>query len=779
MQKLLVFLLIFQQLFQISQSTPTNQSIYRDTWIIRESVFNPDGYPRPVFGVFRKQDIQPTSGKYPNDQLNVPIVPFPGPRVSVKQGDWVEITVINQLEDVEISIHWHGIKMKGNAWMDGAFGITQCGIQPKGKFVYRFQVNQGPGTYWWHSHAPEQYADGLYGAFIIEEEEEEEKEFAGDYVVFIQDWHHETYHTNSAKYLNRIGEFPGFVPNYPWPSENVIINGRGQFECKWISEEDCIDIRKWGWNWFLKNASKMPEPTLREEQSGQCQPIRPPFIGRCIPKPKRLPRSCYEPKTLPDKSEDVLDFGDCPSLNASEYSELICYPGKKIKIRLINSGESLPLKFWVDRHNLTIISKDGVKVVPDGPHYAVFINLGQRLELELNCSNDPQLSYQFFASTALEFYPGSYLRQPFQYAYGILKYFTNSSDQQEKKKLAFPLFFPSGCNATLTRSYGNSSTTYLPLKELELEPLESEKKIIPPSYDRVFVHARSDGNWFDDYGKTLEWWWINEDSPMRFPAQPVLQAKHFGYSLEDELVFGPNPPNVQKLLYDPDNPKWYEIVLINYDGQQHPWHLHGHLKHIVGYGWLRPDKWKKKHTYAGTALVNGTFQYNASEYGLAEYYQETRAKAVVDTITIAPYSFIVFRILVDNPGPWVFHCHMEYHISAGLAMIFSAETSDGRYPISFPPPADFQVCGSVAVMGRLFNSSNSAPSSDESNRISNSSIVTVAIISGIASGIGTLVLGILVYNYYMRHRNLRLSFSSSLRSSESQQLQFTKISSQD
>jgi FtsP/CotA-like multicopper oxidase with cupredoxin domain len=250
--------------------------------------------------------------------------------------------------------------------MDGAFGITQCGIQPKGKFVYRFQVNQGPGTYWWHSHAPEQYADGLYGAFIIEEEEEEEKEFAGDYVVFIQDWHHETYHTNSAKYLNRIGEFPGFVPNYPWPSENVIINGRGQFECKWISEEDCIDIRKWGWNWFLKNASKMPEPTLREEQSGQCQPIRPPFIGRCIPKPKRLPRSCYEPKTLPDKSEDVLDFGDCPSLNASEYSELICYPGKKIKIRLINSGESLPLKFWVDRHNLTIISKDGVKVVPDG-----------------------------------------------------------------------------------------------------------------------------------------------------------------------------------------------------------------------------------------------------------------------------------------------------------------------------------------------------------------------------------------------------------------------------
>ena len=46
------------------------------------------------------------------------------------------------------SIHWHGLHMKNNCWMDGVHGITECGIAPGESFTYRFTVDQDPGTHW-------------------------------------------------------------------------------------------------------------------------------------------------------------------------------------------------------------------------------------------------------------------------------------------------------------------------------------------------------------------------------------------------------------------------------------------------------------------------------------------------------------------------------------------------------------------------------------------------------------------------------------------------------
>ena len=46
---------------------------------------------------------------------------------------------------------------------------TGCAIPPDGgKGMYNFTVDQPPGTHWWHSHVGTQFADGLYGAIIIE-----------------------------------------------------------------------------------------------------------------------------------------------------------------------------------------------------------------------------------------------------------------------------------------------------------------------------------------------------------------------------------------------------------------------------------------------------------------------------------------------------------------------------------------------------------------------------------------------------------------------------------
>ena len=66
------------------------------------------------------------------------------------------------------------------------------------------------------------------------------------------DWNRESYHEIEAMYLSRVGEYKGFVNDYPWPTQQaaVLINGAGQSECMKVSAEDCVQIRKFGWTWF-------------------------------------------------------------------------------------------------------------------------------------------------------------------------------------------------------------------------------------------------------------------------------------------------------------------------------------------------------------------------------------------------------------------------------------------------------------------------------------------------------------------------------------------------
>ena len=52
--------------------------------------------------------------------------------------------------------------------MDGAIGVTQCGIQPGQSFWYNFTVSESQsGTFWYHAHSTVQRADGLYGSLIV------------------------------------------------------------------------------------------------------------------------------------------------------------------------------------------------------------------------------------------------------------------------------------------------------------------------------------------------------------------------------------------------------------------------------------------------------------------------------------------------------------------------------------------------------------------------------------------------------------------------------------
>nr|1GW0_A Chain A, LACCASE-1 [Melanocarpus albomyces]1GW0_B Chain B, LACCASE-1 [Melanocarpus albomyces]2IH8_A Chain A, Laccase-1 [Melanocarpus albomyces]2IH8_B Chain B, Laccase-1 [Melanocarpus albomyces]2IH9_A Chain A, Laccase-1 [Melanocarpus albomyces]2IH9_B Chain B, Laccase-1 [Melanocarpus albomyces]3FU7_B Chain B, Laccase-1 [Melanocarpus albomyces]3FU9_A Chain A, Laccase-1 [Melanocarpus albomyces]3FU9_B Chain B, Laccase-1 [Melanocarpus albomyces]3QPK_A Chain A, Laccase-1 [Melanocarpus albomyce len=90
-----------------------------------------------------------------------------GPNIVANWGDTVEVTVINNLVTNGTSIHWHGIHQKDTNLHDGANGVTECPIPPKGgQRTYRWRARQY-GTSWYHSHFSAQYGNGVVGTIQI------------------------------------------------------------------------------------------------------------------------------------------------------------------------------------------------------------------------------------------------------------------------------------------------------------------------------------------------------------------------------------------------------------------------------------------------------------------------------------------------------------------------------------------------------------------------------------------------------------------------------------
>ena len=108
----------------------------------------------------------------------------PAPILRWREGDTVTLAVTNRLAEPS-SIHWHGIRTPSS--MDGVPGLSFSGIAPGETFVYRFPVHQS-GTYWYHSHSHFQEQTGLYGAIVIEPKGGYARPFDRDYVVLLADW---------------------------------------------------------------------------------------------------------------------------------------------------------------------------------------------------------------------------------------------------------------------------------------------------------------------------------------------------------------------------------------------------------------------------------------------------------------------------------------------------------------------------------------------------------------------------------------------------------------
>ncbi|WP_151797459.1 multicopper oxidase domain-containing protein [Acinetobacter bereziniae] len=119
---------------------------------------------------------------------------FPAPLLEFEEGDDAVIRVTNKLKNQDSSVHWHGLLLPGI--MDGVPGFNGFnGIKPNEEYVYKFKVRQS-GTYWYHAHSKGQEQDGLYGSLVIYPKDRKplaaHEQTERDYVVMLSDFHKQT-----------------------------------------------------------------------------------------------------------------------------------------------------------------------------------------------------------------------------------------------------------------------------------------------------------------------------------------------------------------------------------------------------------------------------------------------------------------------------------------------------------------------------------------------------------------------------------------------------------
>ncbi|KAH9008346.1 laccase [Lactarius deliciosus] len=160
---------------------------------------------------------------------------FPGPIIRGKKGDTFSIDVTDKLKDTSMdlgtSIHWHGIFQRHTNYVDGVASVTQCPLVPKESFLYKFNVLDQTGTYWYHSHFRNQYCDGLRGALVIEDPDDPQHHLYDvdddTTVITLADWYHYL-STNAppipafnSTLINGKGRYPGGPSNVSLAVVNV------------------------------------------------------------------------------------------------------------------------------------------------------------------------------------------------------------------------------------------------------------------------------------------------------------------------------------------------------------------------------------------------------------------------------------------------------------------------------------------------------------------------------------------------------------------------------
>lgn len=319
----------------------------------------------------------------------------------------------------------------------------------------------------------------------------------------------------------------------------------------------------------------------------------------------------------PPRSDNVLinGFGqfdcsktDLPCTANAGVSKFKFTSGKKHRLRLINSGSEAMQRFSIDGHTMTVIAHDFVPVQPFEAT-ALTLGVGQRADVVVEAVGSPSDAFWMRAHIGLD---GCNVFNP-EASEAIAGIYYEHADP-----MAVPAPNPQP-DAQLTVCANDDISLALPLQNLmpDANPSVTSELHISNKYNGT------------------HWLWHFGDESYRANFNDALL-----WQLQQGTAeFGP-----QSNVYDYGSNKSVRFVVYNHVPAPHPMHMHGHNF------WVLAD---------GVGHWDGTV---ANPNNPQRRDVHIMRPASLDQTP----SYMVVQIEMDNPGIWPFHCHIAWHVSAGL-----------------------------------------------------------------------------------------------------------------
>lgn len=295
-------------------------------------------------------------------------------------------------------------------------------------------------------------------------------------------------------------------------------------------------------------------------------------------------------------------------------------PNTTYLLRLINIGGFVSYWFFIEDHEFEVIEVDGIAVEKNKTDM-LYITVAQRYTVLLKTKEDTSKNYaimQLCDTGMLDLQPDDLIVN----ATSTLSYSSSNDD--------------------VTEAFVDSLEDDAFLDDFYLTPVNKTELYDDPdltiTVDVVMDNLRNGINYafFNNVTYTA-------------PKVPILvSALAAGDLATNADVYG---TNTHSFVLGKDD--IVEIVLNNNDTGKHPFHLHGHVFQLVD-----------RDHYSGPEDGDEIVPYNADDHDEFPQYPMMR-----DTVYVREQSNMVLRFKADNPGVWFFHCHIEWHLEQGLAIV--------------------------------------------------------------------------------------------------------------
>ncbi|KAI4484871.1 hypothetical protein M0802_012999 [Mischocyttarus mexicanus] len=120
-----------------------------------------------------------------------------------------------------------------------------------------------------------------------------------------------------------------------------------------------------------------------------------------------------------------------------------------------------------------------------------------------------------------------------------------------------------------------------------------------------------------------------------------------------------------------------EVILVDegvtYEAN-HPFHIHGYQFRVVGM-----ERLGKKVSINEIKRLDAAGKIN----------RKLDHAPLKDTVTVPNMGYTIIRFYADNPGYWLFHCHIEFHAEIGMSLVFKVGDHEAMQQV----PRGFPRCG--------------------------------------------------------------------------------------